>query len=122
VGTALKLTGTGNATLFLQQSSSTSVSATICIGLYVVPGGVLTGVLTPIGVPFTETVTLPSGAATPVTVDYDLGLGAPGYSASGILGTDVELVATVASSATPVTIASNPAAGVNDQGTIDTSS
>jgi hypothetical protein len=121
LGSSLKLTGAGNVTLFLQQNTGSTVSANVCIGLYVVPGGVLTGTLVPIGATFTNQLNVTSGAPMPVTLDYDLGLGALGYTVSGTTGTDVEVVATVQASSA-VSIVSSPSTGLNDQATIDTSS
>ena len=37
----MNLTGTGGMTTYLESSSGVSVNVTVCMGLYVVPGGIL---------------------------------------------------------------------------------
>lgn len=119
VGTSLTLTGTGNVTLYLEQTSGSAVTTNLCIGLYVVPGGILGGTLAPIGVAFTNSMTLVSGVPTPVTLNFSSGLGTAGYLVSGIAGTDVELVTSAQASSTPVQILNDPTLGFTDQATLD---
>ena len=49
LGTSLKLTGSGDMTLYLQTTDGSTVNASICVGVYVVPGGLLTGTLPAVG-------------------------------------------------------------------------
>jgi hypothetical protein len=105
----LNLTGTGSTTLYLQSTTGTTVNANICVGLYVVPGGVLTGTLTPIGTTFTLTASA-SGVPTPITLDFNAGIGPGAYAVTGIAGTEVELVVSVAATNGSVEIVNDPPA------------
>lgn len=122
VGSTWKLTGTGNTTLYLQ-SNNVAVSASICIGIYVVPGGVLTGATIP-GNPYTygpQTVSVPANIPTPVTLNFNSGIGPGGYLVSGVAGTEVEVVVWAAASANPVQLVNSPPT-YPEQTTLDLSS
>lgn len=77
-GTTLKLTGTGSLTAYLESGSGVAVNATICLGVYLVPGGLL-GSLTgnllanPIGVVVSANATAQVGFPTPVSFNFNLG-------------------------------------------------
>lgn len=118
VGSSWDVAGTGTSSLYLEQSSGSTVTATLCVKVQLVPGGVLTGILSQIGTTFTTTVRLASGVPTPVTFNFSGGLGSAGYIASGITGTDIQIVTGVSASST-VSILNDPSLGYNDQTTLD---
>ncbi len=77
-GTTLKLTGNGSLTTYIESASGVSVNATVCLGIYLVPGGLL-GTLTgnllsqPIGVVVSASATAQVGVPSPVSFDFNLG-------------------------------------------------
>jgi hypothetical protein len=78
VGTTVNLNGTGSLTTYLESTTSTSVNATVCLGLYVVPGGVLGAVSgnllsQPIGVTASASVTAAAGVPSPVSFNFNVG-------------------------------------------------
>lgn len=103
-GTTLHLTGSGGLTTYLESSSGVAVNVTVCMGLYVVPGGVL-GLLsgnllsTPIGAVVSANVTAGAGFPTPVSFNFNVG-SADSIAGGGILGLPrVEVVLWLAGSA-----------------------
>jgi hypothetical protein len=105
-GASWNLTGTGHAALYLQ-ANTTSVTAKICVGIFVVPGGLLSGVLPDIGTSFLATATV-QNFPTPITIDFNAALGPGGYLVSNIAGTKIEVVVWVAASASPVQVVNSP--------------
>jgi hypothetical protein len=103
-GTTLNLTGHGSLTTYIESASGVSVNVTVCLGIYLVPGGLigtLTGNLlsTPIGVVVSASATAQVGVPTPVSFDFNLGT-ADAIAGGGILGLPrVEAVVWIAASA-----------------------
>ena len=118
VGSSWDVAGTGTASLYLEQSSGSTVTATLCVKVILVPAGALGGVLSQIGTTFTTTVSLSSGVPTPVTFNYSSGLGSAGQVISGLSGTDVEIVTGVSASSS-VDILNDTSLGYNNQTTLD---
>jgi hypothetical protein len=101
-GASIKLTGAGSFTGYLESGSGVAVNATLCLGVYVIPGGVLgnlTGNLlgSRIGVVVAANATAQAGFPTPVSFSFNLGTAST--VTGSILGTRLELVLWVASSA-----------------------
>jgi Tfp pilus assembly protein PilV len=102
-GTTVNLNGTGSMTAYLESTSSVSVSATVCLGLYIIPGGLL-GTLTgnllssPIGAAVSATVTATAGVPTPVSFNFNVGQAAV-VSSTVLNVARVEVVVWVAASA-----------------------
>jgi hypothetical protein len=82
----VNLTGKGTMTAYVESASGVSVSATVCVALYVVPGGILSvlnNVLaTPIGITGSATVQASAGVPTPVSFD----LGGAGQAVGSVTG------------------------------------
>ncbi len=102
-GTTLNLNGTGGVTTYLESSSGVAVAATVCLGLYIVPGGLLGGVLgsllsQPIGVIAQAHVTAAAGVPTPVSFNFNVGQAAA-ISSTVLNLARVEVVVWVAASA-----------------------
>jgi hypothetical protein len=77
-GTTVNLKGTGALTAYLQNSSGVAVNVNLCLGLYVVPGGLLGSLLgnllsQPIGVTVGATVSAQAGVPTPVSFNFNTG-------------------------------------------------
>ncbi len=110
-GTTLNLDGNGSMTTYLQSSSGVVVNVTVCLRLYLVPGGLL-GSLTgnllsqPIGAVVSANVTAGVGFPTPVSFNFNVGT-TTSIAGGGILGLPrVEVVMWLAGSAsTPVNFA-----------------
>lgn len=101
------LTGSGSTSLYLQ-SNTTTVNASVCIGVYVVPGGLLGGTLPPVGVAYGPT-TVPVGTVpTPVTLNFNAGIGPGGYLVGSVAGSLVEVVVWVAANANAVQVVNSP--------------
>ncbi len=109
-GTTVNLTGKGSLTTYIESASGVSVNATVCLGIYLVPGGLigtLTGNLlsTPIGVVVSASATATVGVPSPVSFDFNLGtVGAISSPTLGPLGVvlglpRIEAVVWVAASA-----------------------
>jgi Tfp pilus assembly protein PilE len=109
-GTTLNLNGHGSLTTYIESASGVSVNATVCLGLYLVPGGLLgtlTGNLlsTPIGVVVSASATAQVGVPSPVSFDFNLGTADAITSPTlGVLGINlglprVEAVVWIAASA-----------------------
>jgi hypothetical protein len=103
-GTTLNLTGTGGLTTYLQSSSGVAVNVTVCMGLYVVPGGILGSVLGnllshPIGAVVSANVTASASFPTPVSFNFNVG-SADAIAGGGLLGLPrVEIVLWLAANA-----------------------
>lgn len=101
-GSTINLTGTGSMTDYLQTSSSAAVSANLCVGLYIIPGGLL-GTLTgnllaqPIGAAASVSLTVAAGLPTPVSFNFNVGSSAAVTSSLTNLER-IELVVWVAAS------------------------
>jgi prepilin-type N-terminal cleavage/methylation domain-containing protein len=101
-GTNLNLSGAGSLTTYLESSTGVAVNATVCLGLYVVPGGVLgnlTGNLlsTPIGAVVAANVSVAAGIPTPVSFNFNFG--SADTVTGSLLGTRIEAVVWLAASA-----------------------
>lgn len=77
-GSTVNLNGTGAMTLYLQSASAAAVNATVCVGLFIAPGGLLgslTGNLlaTQIGVAAKANVTAAAGVPSPVSFNFNVG-------------------------------------------------
>ena len=77
-GTTVDLNGTGALTAYLENSSGVAVNVNVCLGLYVVPGGLLGELLgnllsTPIGVTVGASVSAQAGIPTPVSFNFNTG-------------------------------------------------
>lgn len=73
-GVTWNVTGTGTMTAYLASATSTSVSTTLCVGMYVLPSGPVGNLFsTPIGTAFSVNATASAGAPTPVTFDFTMG-------------------------------------------------
>ena len=85
-GSQVNLTGKGTMTAYVESASGVSVSATVCVALYVIPGGILSvlnNVLaTPIGITGSATVQASAGVPTPVSFD----LGGVGQAVGSVTG------------------------------------
>jgi prepilin-type N-terminal cleavage/methylation domain-containing protein len=115
-GTTWNLNGTGSFTTYIESGSGVAVNATVCVGLYLVPGGVLgllTGNLlaTPIGAAVSVTATAQAGVYTPMSFNFDVG-STDSIVGGGILGLPrVEVVVWIAASgSTDVNLAYDQAA------------
>jgi Tfp pilus assembly protein PilE len=103
VGTTVNLNGTGSMTAYLESTSGVSVSATVCLGLYIIPGGLL-GTLSgnllsqPIGAAVSANVTATAGVPTPVSFSFNVGQAAA-VSSTLLNIARVEVVVWVATSA-----------------------
>ncbi|HEU0318973.1 MAG TPA: prepilin-type N-terminal cleavage/methylation domain-containing protein [Solirubrobacteraceae bacterium] len=102
-GTTVNLNGTGGMTTFVESTSAVAVDATICLGLYIVPSGLLGGVLgnllsQPIGVAVQASVTATAGVPTPVSFNFNVGRTAS-ISSTVLNLARIELVVWVAASA-----------------------
>jgi hypothetical protein len=102
IAATLNLTGTGSLTTYLMSTSGVAVNVKVCLGLYLVPGGLLgslTGNLlqTPIGVAVSASVTAQAGVPTPVSFNFNTGLSSA--LQINVLGTRVEAVVWLAASA-----------------------
>jgi prepilin-type N-terminal cleavage/methylation domain-containing protein len=77
-GTTVNLTGHGGMTAYVESASGVAVNVKVCVGLYIVPGGVL-GVLTGnllgsrIGVAASADVQAAAGVPTPVSFQFNVG-------------------------------------------------
>jgi prepilin-type N-terminal cleavage/methylation domain-containing protein len=106
-GVTWNLTGTGNLTTYLESSTSSTIQATLCVGLYVVPAGAL-GTLSgnllaaPIGAAASTTVQATAGVATPVTFDFNTGSGTYAVASTG--ATRIEVVLWVAGASSPANL------------------
>ncbi len=103
-GTTLNLNGAGSMTAYLMSGSGAAVNVSLCLGLYVVPGGIL-GSLTgnllaqPIGAAVSANVTAQAGVPTPVSFNFNVG-SANSIVGGGILGLPrVEVVVWLAAAA-----------------------
>jgi prepilin-type N-terminal cleavage/methylation domain-containing protein len=106
-GTTWNLTGTGNMTLNLESSTGSTIQATVCLGMYVVPAGTigsLTGNLlgTPVGAVASADVQATSGVPTPVTFDFNTNSGTTAVVSTG--QARVEFVLWIAGSTSPVDV------------------
>jgi Tfp pilus assembly protein PilV len=103
-GTTLNLNGTGSLTTYLMSNNGVAASVNVCLGLYLVPGGILgllTGNLlqTRIGVAVSASVTAQAGVPTPVSFNFNLG-SADQIVGGGLLGLPrVEIVVWLAAAA-----------------------
>ncbi|MEA2161488.1 MAG: hypothetical protein QOD66_3868 [Solirubrobacteraceae bacterium] len=103
VGTTVNLNGTGSMTAYLESTSGVSVSATVCVGLYIIPGGLL-GTLAgnllsqPIGAAASATVTATAGVPTPVSFSFNVGQAAA-VTSTVLNVARIEVVVWVATSA-----------------------
>jgi hypothetical protein len=103
VGTTVNLNGTGSMTAYLESGSGVSVNATVCLGLYIIPGGVL-GTLSgnllshPIGATVSASVSASAGIPTPVSFNFNVGQAAA-VSSTILNVARVEVVLWVAASA-----------------------
>jgi prepilin-type N-terminal cleavage/methylation domain-containing protein len=102
-GTNIDLSGSGSFTTYVESGSGVAVNATVCLGVYLVPGGIL-GSLTgnllsdPIGVVVAANVTAEASVLTPVSFNFNLGT-ADAISGGGLLGLPrLEVVVWVAAS------------------------
>jgi prepilin-type N-terminal cleavage/methylation domain-containing protein len=101
-GASMNLSGNGSLTAYLMSNSGVAANVTVCLGLYVIPGGVLGNLLGnllshPIGAVVTANVTAQAGFPTPVSFDFNVG---QALNVTGsLLGTRVELVLWLAASA-----------------------
>jgi Tfp pilus assembly protein PilE len=100
VGTTFN--GNGSLTAYLQSGNGVAVNVTVCLGLYIVPGGILGSLLgnllqSPIGVTVSANVTVQAGVPTPVSFNFDTLLNST-VSVS-VLGTRIEAVVWLAASA-----------------------
>jgi Tfp pilus assembly protein PilV len=105
-GTTVKLTGAGSLTTYIMSNSGVAVNVKLCLGLYLVPGGILgslTGNLlsSPIGAAVSASVTAQAGVPTPVSFNFNTGLASVDQiNGGGLLGLPrVEVVVWVAASA-----------------------
>ena len=78
LGTTVNVNGNGAVTAYLQNSSGVAVNVNLCLGLYVVPGGLLGQLLgnllsTPIGVTVSASVSAQAGVPTPVSFNFNTG-------------------------------------------------
>jgi Tfp pilus assembly protein PilE len=102
-GTTMNLNGTGSMTTYLQSGTGVAVNATVCMGLYVVPGGLLGSLAgnllaQPIGATVSASVTAAAGVPTPVSFNFNVGSTAS-VSSTILNLARVELVVWVAASA-----------------------
>lgn len=103
-GKTLNLSGAGSMTAYLRSGSGVAINVNLCLGLYLVPGGVigsLTGNLlsTPIGAVVTANVSAQAGVPTPVSFNFNVG-SADQIVGGGLLGLPrVEVVLWLAASA-----------------------
>ena len=103
VGSTVNLNGTGSMTTYLQSGNGVTANATVCLGLYIVPGGVL-GALSgnllahPIGAAVSASVSVAAGAPTPVSFNFNVGQGAT-LTSTALNIVRVEAVVWVAASA-----------------------
>ena len=102
LGSSVNLTGAGSLTAYLESGSGVAVNATVCLGVYVVPGGVigaLSGNLlaSRIGVVAAANVVAQAGFPTPVSFSFNLGTA--DTVTGSLLGTRIEVVLWVAASA-----------------------
>jgi Tfp pilus assembly protein PilE len=109
-GSTVNLNGTGGMTSYIQSDTGASVSATVCVGLYIVPGtvlGTLTGNLlaSPIGVAAATSVTAAAGAPTPVSFNFNVGSTGSVTSTVGNLARIEVVIWIAASSSTKVSLA-----------------
>lgn len=103
VGTTVNLNGTGSLTTYLESTTSAAVNATVCLGLYVVPGGVLGTVSgnllsQPIGVTASASVTAAAGVPSPVSFNFNVGSTAA-LSSTALNAVRIEVVVWIAASA-----------------------
>jgi hypothetical protein len=101
-GTTINLKGTGSMTAYLMSGSGVAVNVNVCLGLYIVPGGLLGSLLgnllsTPIGATVTASVTAQAGVPTPVSFNFNVG--SAGQIVGSLLGTRIEVVVWLAASA-----------------------
>jgi prepilin-type N-terminal cleavage/methylation domain-containing protein len=125
-GITVNLTGNGSLTTYIESASGVSVNATVCLGIYLVPGGLI-GALTgnllsqPIGVAVSASATAQVGVPTPVSFDFNLGT-ADAIAGGGILGLPrIEAVVWIAASASTDVQLAYDQAGFASQLTLVTS-
>jgi Tfp pilus assembly protein PilE len=103
VGSTVNLSGAGSMTTYLQSGNGVAVNAKVCLGLYIIPGGVL-GSLTgnllahPIGAVVSASVSVAAGVPTPVSFNFNVGQAAS-ISSTVLNIARVEVVVWVAASA-----------------------
>jgi hypothetical protein len=78
VGTTTNLTGGGDMTAYLQSANGVSATVTVCVAVYIVPGGVLGNLLgnllqTKVGATASVTASVDASAPTPVSFTFNLG-------------------------------------------------
>jgi Tfp pilus assembly protein PilV len=104
-GTTWTLTGTGNMTAYVESGTGQAINATLCMGLYLVPAGVLgvpAGNLLahPIGAAVSASVYAAAGVPTPVAFDFNVGSGTDVVASTGL--TRLEVVVWIAGTSSPV--------------------
>lgn len=125
-GVTWNLTGTGNVTVYLESSSASTIQATLCVGLYVVPAGVLgslTGNLlgTQVGAVASANVQAPARVPTPVTFNFSAGIAPATYAVVSTGQARIELVLWFVGSSTPIDVVYDQA-GYAGQATLYTAS